>query len=105
MGVYTFVCRSSGGEWTGKQHKEGDLEASTASTYELMRKLVQAFLFTDSSGGVQSSFSFVCPNSTIFQILTNRKYQDLLKSGLTGSQNIISGLKVISELKYERTNS
>ncbi|KAL8127738.1 hypothetical protein AgCh_014603 [Apium graveolens] len=30
---------------------------------------------------------------------------DLLKSGLTGSQNIISGLKVISELKYGRTYS
>ncbi|KAL8091040.1 hypothetical protein AgCh_040221 [Apium graveolens] len=51
MGVYTFVCRSSGGEWTGKQHKEGDLEASAPSTY----------------GGVQSSFSFVRPNSPVFK--------------------------------------
>lgn len=68
MGVYTFVCRSSDGEWTGKQHKEGDLEAYAASTYDLQRKLVQTVLSTDSSGGVQSSFSFVCPNSAVFQV-------------------------------------
>ncbi|KAL8116094.1 hypothetical protein AgCh_022547 [Apium graveolens] len=47
-------------------------------------------------------------------ILTNRKYQFLLESGLTGSQDLkISGLRLsednirrwISELKYWRTNS
>ncbi|KAK1370006.1 60S acidic ribosomal protein like [Heracleum sosnowskyi] len=69
MGVYTFVCRSSGGEWTGKQLKQGDLEASAASTYELQRKLVQTVLSSDCSGGVQSSFSFVCPNSAVFQVI------------------------------------
>lgn len=69
MGVYTFVCRKSGGDWTGKQHKEGDLEASAESTYELQRKLVQTVLSTDSSGGVKSSFSFVCPDSAIFQVI------------------------------------
>ncbi|KAF2577531.1 hypothetical protein F2Q70_00007884 [Brassica cretica] len=40
MGVFTFVCKSKGGEWTAKQH-EGDLEASASSTYDLQRKLVQ----------------------------------------------------------------
>ncbi|KAL8113395.1 hypothetical protein AgCh_020644 [Apium graveolens] len=48
------------------------------------------------------------------QILTNGKYQFLLKSGLTGSRDLrISGLRLsednirrwISELKYWRTNS
>ncbi|XP_028057209.1 60S acidic ribosomal protein P3-2-like [Camellia sinensis] len=56
MGVFTFVCRSSGDEWSAKQ-LSGDLEASAGSTYELQRKLVQASLSSDSSGGVQSSFS------------------------------------------------
>ncbi|CAH9070453.1 unnamed protein product [Cuscuta epithymum] len=68
MGVFTFVCRSSGSEWTAKQLK-GDLEASAGSTYELQRKLVRTALAEDSSGGVQSSFSYVCPNSAVFQVI------------------------------------
>lgn len=67
MGVFTFVCRSSGDEWSAKQLK-GDVEASAGSTFELQRKLVQAALSCDSSGGVQSSFSFVTPSSAVFQV-------------------------------------
>ncbi|KAF8035171.1 hypothetical protein BT93_C1261 [Corymbia citriodora subsp. variegata] len=68
MGVFTFVCRSSGGEWSAKQ-VSGDLEASAASTFELQRKLVQTAVATDSSGGVQSSFSLVTPSSAVFQVI------------------------------------
>ncbi|RRT70365.1 hypothetical protein BHE74_00027255 [Ensete ventricosum] len=67
MGVYTFVCRSSGGDWSAKQ-LSGDLEASASSTYGLQRELVQAVLAVDSSGGVQSSFSMVSPSSAVFQV-------------------------------------
>ncbi|CAK9156676.1 unnamed protein product [Ilex paraguariensis] len=68
MGVFTFVCRGSGDDWNAKQVK-GDLEASAGSTFELQRKLVQAALSCDSSGGVQSSFSFVTPSSAVFQVI------------------------------------
>ncbi|KAF4381259.1 hypothetical protein G4B88_009587 [Cannabis sativa] len=68
MGVFTFVCKSSGGEWTAKQHS-GDLEASASSPFELQRKLVQTALSADSSGGVQSSFSYVSPSSAVFQVI------------------------------------
>lgn len=67
MGVFTFVCRSSGDEWTAKQYS-GDLEASAATTFELQRKLVQSALSVDSSGGVQSSFSLISPSSAVFQV-------------------------------------
>ena len=67
MGVFTFVCRTSGHDWSAKQ-LSGDLEACAASTYELQRKLVQAALSTDSSGGVQSSFSLITPSSAVFQV-------------------------------------
>ncbi|KAJ8616925.1 hypothetical protein MRB53_013111 [Persea americana] len=67
MGVFTFVCRSSGDEWSGKQ-LSGDLEASAPSTYDLQRRLVQAALSTDSSGGIQSSFSMITPSSAVFQV-------------------------------------
>ncbi|KAI3677905.1 hypothetical protein L6452_37179 [Arctium lappa] len=68
MGVFTFVCKCSGGEWSGKQLK-GDLEASSDSTYTLQRKLVQVALSSDSSGGVQSSFSYVLPDTAVFQVI------------------------------------
>ncbi|KAL6585615.1 hypothetical protein OROMI_002259 [Orobanche minor] len=68
MGVFTFVCRGSGDDWTAKQ-LNGGLEASASSTFELQRKLVQAALSTDSSGGVQSSFSLVTPSSGVFQVI------------------------------------
>ncbi|WCJ42250.1 60S acidic ribosomal protein P3 [Euphorbia peplus] len=69
MGVYTFVCRSSGGEWSGKQIADGDLQASAPSTFDLQRKLVQTVLSSDCSGGVQSSFSLVTPSSGVFQVV------------------------------------
>ncbi|XP_072990733.1 uncharacterized protein [Typha latifolia] len=68
MGVFTFVCRSSGSEWSAKQ-LSGDLEASAATTYELQRRLVNAAVSSDSSGGVQSSFSLVTPSSAVFQVI------------------------------------
>ncbi|GAB4861082.1 hypothetical protein Ancab_040062 [Ancistrocladus abbreviatus] len=68
MGVFTFVCRKSGGDWSAKQ-LSGELEASAPSTFDLQRRLVQAALSTDSSGGVQSSFSFVTPSSAVFQVI------------------------------------
>ncbi|NP_001309732.1 60S acidic ribosomal protein P3-like [Solanum lycopersicum] len=68
MGVFTFVCKGSGDEWSAKQLK-GDLEASASCTYDLQRKLVKAALASDSSGGVQSSFSFVTPSSAVFQVI------------------------------------
>ncbi|EEE66304.1 hypothetical protein OsJ_22535 [Oryza sativa Japonica Group] len=67
MGVYTFVCRSSGDEWTAKQLK-GELEASAATPYELQRCLVAAASAADSAAGVQSSFSMVSPSSAVFQV-------------------------------------
>lgn len=67
MGVYKFVCRSSGGEWSAEQ-VSGDLEAWAASTFELQRKLVQAAFSADSSSGVQSSFSMLTPSSAVFQV-------------------------------------
>ncbi|KAF8407345.1 hypothetical protein HHK36_006473 [Tetracentron sinense] len=66
MGVFTFLCRSSGDEWSAKQ-LSGDLEASAPSTYDLQRRLVQSALSSDSSGGVQSSFSLITPCSAVFQ--------------------------------------
>ncbi|KAL8504424.1 hypothetical protein ACS0TY_015844 [Phlomoides rotata] len=68
MGVFTFVCKGSGDEWSAKQFN-GDLEASATSTFELQRKLVQVALSADSSGGVQSSFSYVTPASAVFQVI------------------------------------
>lgn len=67
MGVFTFVCRCSDEEWTAKQ-LNGELESSAGSTYDLQRKLVQAALSADSSGAVQSSFSYVTPSSAVFQV-------------------------------------
>ncbi|KAL5224590.1 hypothetical protein ABZP36_011229 [Zizania latifolia] len=66
MGVYTFVCRSSGNEWTAKQLK-GELEASAATSYELQRRLVAAASAADSAAGAQSSFAMVTPSSAVFQ--------------------------------------
>ncbi|KAK7359030.1 hypothetical protein VNO77_00974 [Canavalia gladiata] len=68
MGVFTFILRKSGGEWTGKQFS-GDIEASADCTFDLQRKLVQSALAVDSSGAVQSSFSTVSPSSAVFQVI------------------------------------
>ncbi|KAK7849087.1 60s acidic ribosomal protein p3-2 [Quercus suber] len=68
MGVFKFVCRNSGDKWTSKS-LSGDLEASVGSTFDLQRKLVQTALSSNSSDGVQSSFSFVTPTSTVFQVI------------------------------------
>ncbi|CAN0878503.1 60S acidic ribosomal protein P3-2 [Linum grandiflorum] len=69
MGVFTFVCKSSGDEWSGKQIAGGDLEASAPSTFDLQRKLVKTVLATDSSGAVRSSFSIISPSSAVFQVI------------------------------------
>ncbi|GAU35938.1 hypothetical protein TSUD_69710 [Trifolium subterraneum] len=67
MGVFSFVLNKSGSEWTAKQYS-GDIEASADSTFEIQRKLVQAALAVDSSGGVQSSYSPVSPTSAVFVV-------------------------------------
>ncbi|KAK4258571.1 hypothetical protein QN277_005008 [Acacia crassicarpa] len=68
MGVFTYVLCNSGDEWTGKQ-LTGDIEASASSRFEIEKKLVQSTLAVDSSGPVQSSFSFVTPTSDVFQVI------------------------------------
>ncbi|XP_039121040.1 60S acidic ribosomal protein P3-2 [Dioscorea cayenensis subsp. rotundata] len=68
MGVFTFVCRKSGSEWSASQ-LSGDLEGSASSTFDLQRNLVKTVLGVDSSGGVQSSFSLVTPSSAVFQVI------------------------------------
>ncbi|EPS60747.1 hypothetical protein M569_14055 [Genlisea aurea] len=68
MGVFTFVLKESCGDWNAKQ-LNGDLEASAGTTFDLQRKLVQAAVSSDSSGGVRSSFSFVTPSSAVFQVI------------------------------------
>ncbi|CAN6812588.1 unnamed protein product [Brassica oleracea] len=63
---HSFARAKAENGGTAKQH-EGDLEASASSTYDLQRKLVQTALSADSSGGVQFSFSLVCPTSAVCQ--------------------------------------
>eukprot|EP00252_Welwitschia_mirabilis_P013394 TRINITY_DN29480_c0_g1_i1.p1 TRINITY_DN29480_c0_g1~~TRINITY_DN29480_c0_g1_i1.p1 ORF type:complete len:120 (-),score=26.26 TRINITY_DN29480_c0_g1_i1:438-797(-) len=67
MGVYTFICKSSGGSWTAKQYS-GDLEGSADSTYDLQRSLVSEAQKAE-EGPVQSSFSYVTPSSAVFQVI------------------------------------
>ncbi|KAL1539185.1 60S acidic ribosomal protein P3-like [Salvia divinorum] len=67
MGVFTFVCRESGSDWSAKQ-LNGDLEATADSAFCLQRNLVQAAL-SAGSGAVQSSFSYVTPKSAVFQVI------------------------------------
>lgn len=73
MGVFTFVLRKSGADWTAKQFS-GDIEESSPSTYEIQRKLVKAALDADSSGAVQSSYSLISPSSAVFQVLILHLY-------------------------------
>ncbi|KAF5189251.1 60S acidic ribosomal protein P3 [Thalictrum thalictroides] len=68
MGVYMFVCRKSGSEWSAKQTSGGDIEASASSTYDLQRKLVQHALSRD-SGVVSSAFNLVTPSSAVFEVI------------------------------------
>ncbi|KAM0939360.1 putative 60S acidic ribosomal protein P3 [Dioscorea sansibarensis] len=68
MGVFTFVCRKSGSEWSASQ-LSGDLDGSASNTFDLQRNLVKTVLGVDSSGGVQSSFSLVTPSSAVFQVI------------------------------------
>lgn len=68
MGVYTFICKSSGGKWNGKQYS-GDLEGAAASTFDLQRQLVNEALKSEGSGAVSSSFSYITPSSAVFQVI------------------------------------
>ncbi|KAL9236895.1 hypothetical protein vseg_011509 [Gypsophila vaccaria] len=68
MGVYTFVCKKTGKEWSAKQH-DGDLEGSADSDHKLLSQLVQTALSSGDSGAVQSSFSFVTPSSAVAQVI------------------------------------
>ncbi|KAB5563684.1 hypothetical protein DKX38_003738 [Salix brachista] len=91
MGVFTFVCRSSGHEWNAKQISDGDIEASGSSTFELQRKLVQSALSADSSGAVQSSFAYVTPSSAVFQqvLFPTIVLNGLLSMMLLGSCRVV----------------
>lgn len=68
MGVYTFVCKKSGNEWSAKQHS-GDLEASAESTFDLQKRLVQTALSSGDSGAVQFNFSYITPSSAVSQVI------------------------------------
>uniref|UniRef100_A0A0D6R062 60S acidic ribosomal protein P3 n=1 Tax=Araucaria cunninghamii TaxID=56994 RepID=A0A0D6R062_ARACU len=68
MGVYTFICKESGGSWNAKQYS-GDLEGNAASTWDLQRYLVNEALKAEGSAPVQSSFSYVSPSSAVFQVI------------------------------------
>lgn len=70
MAVFTFIVKHSGGTWTAKQHGgEADLEASSASTWELQRKLTNLALTSAGSGAVSSSFSLITPTSAVAQVI------------------------------------
>jgi len=70
MAVFTFIVRKSGGSWTAKQHGgEADLEASSASTWELQRKLTNLALTSAGSGAVSSTFSLITPTSAVAQVV------------------------------------
>jgi len=70
MAVFTFIVKHSGGTWTAKQHGgEADLEASSASTWELQRKLTNLALTAAGSGAVSSSFSLITPTSAVAQVI------------------------------------
>ncbi|KAG0600562.1 hypothetical protein M758_11G043500 [Ceratodon purpureus] len=70
MAVFTFIVKQSGGSWTAKQHGgEADLEASSASTWELQRKLTNLALTAAGSGAVSSSFSLITPTSAVAQVI------------------------------------
>ncbi|KAF7103321.1 hypothetical protein CFC21_104320 [Triticum aestivum] len=90
MGVFTFVCRDSGAEWSAKQHK-GELEASAATPYDLQRQLVSAACAEDKSGGVQSSFTMVSPNSAIFQVVIGGASAGPIGGGAGGGGAAASG--------------
>ncbi|XP_024360105.1 large ribosomal subunit protein P3z [Physcomitrium patens] len=70
MAVFTFIVKKSGDTWSAKQHGgEADLEASSASTWELQRKLTNLALTTAGSGAVSSSFSLITPESGVAQVI------------------------------------
>lgn len=70
MAVFTFIVKQSGGSWTAKQFGgEADLEASSASTWELQRKLTNLALTSAGSGAVSSSFSLITPTSAVAQVI------------------------------------
>lgn len=70
MAVFTFIVKHSGGTWTAKQHGgDADLEASSASTWELQRKLTNLALTAAGSGAVSSSFSLITPTSAVAQVI------------------------------------
>lgn len=71
MAVFTFTVRQTDGTWTAKQHGGGvgALEASSASTLELQRKLTSLALTSAGTGAVSSSFTLITPTSAIAQVI------------------------------------
>ncbi|KAI6697393.1 hypothetical protein NL676_017512 [Syzygium grande] len=69
VGAFTFVCRSSGDEWTAKQvsgDPRGLRRRSSGSSSSPPSPSPPPP--TSSSGGVQSSSSLVTPSSAVFQV-------------------------------------
>ncbi|KAF5199477.1 Transcription factor bhlh [Thalictrum thalictroides] len=62
--------RSSGSEWSAKQTKGGDIEASASSTKDLEKKLVQACL-SRYSGVVSTFFGFCTPSSAVCEVIVS----------------------------------
>jgi large subunit ribosomal protein LP1 len=71
MAAFTFIVRQSDGIWTAKQHGggAGALETSSASTWELQRKLTSLALASGGTGAVSSSFTLITPTSAIAQVI------------------------------------
>ncbi|XP_066377610.1 large ribosomal subunit protein P3 [Miscanthus floridulus] len=101
MGVYTFVCRNSGGEWTAKQHS-GEIEASAATPYALQRALVAAASAADSASGVQSSFSMVTPTSAVFQVIVGAVGGGAMMVSASGGAAAASGGAAAEAPKEEK---
>ncbi len=73
MPTFTFICKESDGSWAAERYTSKDdqekLSAEAASTSELQSTLRNLALSSGGAGAVQTSFSFITPQSAIFQVL------------------------------------
>ncbi|KNA09804.1 hypothetical protein SOVF_150260 [Spinacia oleracea] len=100
MGVYTFVCKKSGAEWSAKQHS-GDLEASADCPFTLQRKLVQSALNSGDSGAIQSSFNYITPSSAVSQVIIGGAVAASIVGGGAGAAAAPSGGAAAAEAPKE----
>ncbi|XP_057532029.1 60S acidic ribosomal protein P3-like [Amaranthus tricolor] len=101
MGVYTFVCKKSGDEWTAKQYS-GDLEASADCTFSLQRKLVQTALSSGDSGSIQSSFSYITPSSAVAQVIIGGAVAAAYVGGGAAAADLAGGAAAAEPAKEEK---